>query len=82
MRLLGKKDQMMSGVVLSLQYIRQREMNRLLRIVFYSRHTCQGASNRNMLEQPSAVLSSEHVRVIRIIDEHRNDVEWLRYRLL
>src|SRR5580692_4349926 len=35
-----------------------------------------------MLEQPSAILSSEHIGAIRIISQHRNDVEWLRYRLL
>ena len=35
-----------------------------------------------MLEQPSAILSSEHIEAVRIISQHRNDVEWLRYRLL
>src|SRR5580700_1836227 len=35
-----------------------------------------------MLEQPSVIFSSEHIGAIRIISQHRNDVERLRYRSL
>src|SRR6202789_4027717 len=81
-RFLSKEDQMMSGVAIGLQSIRQRKVNRLLGITFHRRHAGQGASDRDMLQQPSAILSSEHIGAVRIISQHRNDVEWLRYRLL
>jgi hypothetical protein len=44
-RFLGKEDQMMSGVAIGLQSIRQRKVNRLLGIILQGRDAGQGASN-------------------------------------
>src|SRR5580704_15220571 len=54
-------------------------MDSLFASISHCRYTCYQASDGNVLKLPAAVLSAQNVGPIRIVREHCDDIEWLRW---
>ena len=77
MRLLGEENQVMAYGAVCRKPSRERNVHRLLSVVPKCGHARQSASDRDMLELPSAVFATKDIGSIRIVRKHGDNIERL-----
>src|SRR5271170_6950215 len=77
--LLSKEDQVMARSGARRWSFRKRNVDSLFASIPHCRYTRHRASDGNVLKLPAAVLSAQNVGPIRIVREHCDDIEWLRW---
>src|ERR1700756_2386510 len=77
--LLGDEDQVMARAATFRKHFREEHLDRLLAVVPHRCHARHGASNRDVLKLPAAILPTEKVGAVCIVSDNRDNVKGLRW---
>jgi hypothetical protein len=75
MLLLGQQNQVMTRTATGLESLRQHDVQGLFPITLDHCHTGQRTRNRDVLQAPPTIFSSQHVGLIRVVCYHCENIE-------